>query len=131
MKCKAFVFSLLVLMGGLFSGCASFFSGSAVGYEVNARSAIANVDVSYDRAYDASLETIRALYGISEDNKSEGWVRTQLHHRYVSVHIEKWTDGTVRLTVTARRYAVAQAQYALDVLAKIIERIKQQPTWLH
>ena len=130
MKNKIFIFSFLVLMGGLFSGCASFFTGGVAGYEVNAGSAKADVDVSYARAYDASLETIRAMYGISEDNKGQGWVKTQLHHHYVTVHIEKLHEGAVRITVSARRYAVLKAQYARDVLARIIERIKQQPLWL-
>jgi hypothetical protein len=128
---KVFIFSLLVLMGGLFSGCGGIFTGGAPGYEVSAQSAKANVSVSYSRAYEASLETIRDMGGISEDKKSEGWVRTQLRHHYVSVHIEKLTDGTVGITVSARRDDVPKTQYAADVLAKIIKKINQQLSWMN
>ena len=130
MKHKVLVFSVLVLMGGLFSGCATFFKEGMPGYVVNADSVKANVDVSYRRAYDACLESIRAMGGISEDKKSEGWVRTQLRYHYVTVHIEKMSDGMVQITVSARRYDVPKVKYALDVLARIIKRIKQQPSWM-
>ena len=131
MKNKMFIFISLISMGALFSGCTALLVGGAAGYEVSAESAKADVDGSYDKAYDASLETIRAMGGISEDKKAEGWVKSDVDHYHVAVHIEKLPEQTVRITVSAWQDAIPEVQYARDVLARILNREKQQPVWLH
>ncbi len=130
MRRKIFILSLLVLAVPLFSSCAALLIGGAVGYEVSADSVKANVDSSYDKAYDASLETLRAIGGLSVDKKEEGWVKSDVNQYNVAVHIEKLTEKTVRVTVSARKYALPKAQYARDILAKILKRVRQQPFWM-
>ena len=130
MKHKAFIFSLLVLTVPLFSSCTALLIGGAIGYEISSDSVKADVDTSYDRAYDASLETIRAMGGLSIDKKTEGWVKSDLNNYNVAVHLEKLTEKTVRITISARKYALPKPQYARDVLVKILNRLKDQPFWM-
>jgi hypothetical protein len=130
MRKKMFILTSLLLSVVLFSGCAAILLGGAVGYEVSADSVKTDVDASYDRTYDASLETIRAIGGLSVDKKEEGWVKSDLNNYNVAVHVDKLTEKTTRITVSARQYALPKPQYARDVLAKILKRIKQQPFWM-
>jgi hypothetical protein len=130
MKCKVFILSLLVLSVPLFSSCTTLLIGGAAGYEASADSVKADVDVSYDRAYDASLETIRSMGGLSIDKKTEGWVKSDVNKYDVAVHIEKVTEKTIRITVSARQDFLPKSQYARDVLAGILRRVKDQPFWM-
>ncbi len=130
MRHKIFILCLLVFAVPLFSSCAAILIGGAVGYEVSADSVKANVDSSYDKTYDASFETLRAIGGLSVDKKEEGWVKSEMNNYDVAVHIEKLTEKTARITVSARKYALPKPQYARDVLAKILKRVRQQPFWM-
>jgi hypothetical protein len=130
MKHKVFILSLLVLTVPLFSSCAALLIGGVAGYEVSADSVKADVDVSYNRAYDGSLETIRAMGGLSTDMKEEGWVKSDKDGYNVAVHVTKVTEKVTRITVSARKMAMPKPQYARDVLVKILKRVKDQPFWL-
>ena len=127
---KFFVLSLMVSAIGLFSGCAAILIGGVAGYEVSADSVKADVDTSYSRAYDASLEALREMGGLSIDKKDEGWVKSDKDNYNVAVHIVKITDKTMRITVSARKLALPKPQYARDVLVRILKRVKDQPLWM-
>ena len=86
---KFFMLSVMASAIGLFSGCAAVLIGGVAGYEVSADSVKGNVDTSYDRAYDASLEAIRDMGGLSVDKKEEGWVRSDQDGYAVAVHVEE------------------------------------------
>jgi hypothetical protein len=130
MRGKWLVLSGLVLMGSIFSGCASLMIGDASLHTVSADSVKVDVEVTYNRAYDASLETVRAMGGLSVDNKEAGWVKSEKDNYNLAVHVEKLTEKTSRITVSASQDALPKPQYARDVLAKILKRVKQQPFWL-
>jgi hypothetical protein len=130
MKSKLLMIGLLVLAVPAFSSCAALLIGGAVGYEVSADSVKADVDASYDRTYDASLESIRAMGGLSTDKKEEGWVKSDKDNYSVAVHVTKVTEKTMRITVSARQLTIPKPQYARDVLVKILKRVKDQPFWM-
>ncbi len=130
MKFKILILIILVLSVPLLSSCAALLIGGVVGYEVSADSVKADIDTSYARAYDASLETIRAMGGLSIDKKTEGWIKSEVDNYNVAVHIEKLTEKTVRIAVSARKHTLPKSQYARDVLADILKRLKQQPIWM-
>ena len=130
LKMKIFTLGLLVATVPMLSSCAALLIGGVAGYEVSADSVKADLDVSYDRAYDAALESIRAMGGESIDKKDEGWVKSNVNNYTVAVHIVKLTEKTTRVTVSARKFTLPKSQYARDILAKILVRVKQQPFWM-
>jgi hypothetical protein len=90
-----------------------------------------DLNVSYDRAFDASLETIRAMGGLSIDKKTEGWVRANWKHNNVDVAVEKISENSTRITVSSQKRGIIQKQYAQNVLASILKRVEEQPLWMH
>lgn len=127
---KLLILSVTVAAVGAFSGCAAILIGGVAGYEVSADSVKANVETSYNRAYDGSLETVRAMGGLSIDKKDEGWVKSDKDGYMVAVHVEEIDGKTMRITVSARKLTLPKPQYARDVLVKILKRIKDQPFWM-
>ena len=130
MKRRVWILSLMIVAVPLLSSCAALLIGGVAGYEVSADSVKANVDTSYDRAYDASLEAIRQMGGLSVDKKDEGWIKSDKDNYAVAVHIEKVNEKTVKITVSARKLTLPKPQYARDVLVKILQRVKDQPLWM-
>jgi hypothetical protein len=107
-----------------------FLMGNASGYEAGPGSATAQVDVSYDRAYDAGLDGVRDLGGLSTDSKQEGWIKSEQDNTYVEVHIESLENNAAAITVSAKQLGLAKPEYAQDVLKRILKRIKRQPFWM-
>jgi len=130
MRFKLFVLCMVVLAGALFSSCALLQNGGASKFENSTDKADSQVDVSFDRVYDASLATVREIGGISEDRKKEGLINYTLDDYKVSIQINKLPDGKVQIAVSAMELQMPKVQDANDVLTRILERIKQQPLWL-
>jgi len=130
MRLKVFILSILVLGCGIFSSCALLQNGGASKFESSTSKAEGQVDVSFDHVYDATLETVREMGGISEDRKSEGLINFALDNYKYTIQINKLSDGKIQIAVSAMEFPMPKVHDANDVLTKILERIKQQPLWL-
>ncbi len=107
----------------LLSGC-WFLVGGAAGYELTSDSAIGHYDTSYSRAYKAGLDVLRAQGNTSMEDETGGWVKASINNYDVAVHIEQLTQRTVKVTVSARKYALPKSQFARDILLKIANKLK-------
>jgi len=115
----------LILTAPLLSGCGALLVGGAIGYTVSADSVKADFDTSYEKAYNASLDVIKAMVGsIDMSDKATGWIKSESEGNNVAVHIVKLTEETVQVTVSARKYATPRAQFARNILAKISKKLE-------
>lgn len=53
-----------------------------------------------------------------------GWIKFDTEKYNVAIHVEKLTEKTVQITVSARKHTLPRVQFARDVLAKIDKRLK-------
>jgi hypothetical protein len=120
----AILFSLILAVP-LLSGCFALLAGGAIGYTVSADSVKADFDASYDRAFNVSLDVAKAMIGsIDVSDKATGWIKSESEDNNVAIHIVKLTEGTVQVTVSARKYATPRVQFARNILAKISKKLK-------
>ena len=100
-------------------------AGGAVGYAVSADSVKADFDTSYEKACSVSLDVAKAMIGsIDMSDKATGWIKSESEGNNVAIHIVKLTEGTMQITVSARKYATPRAQFARNILAKISKKLE-------
>lgn len=123
MRKRSVIFCILIFLTPLSSGC-WFFVGGATGYEVSSDSVRGHFDTSLDNAYQVSLKVMRSKGNTTMEDKKGGWIKAEIEGYNVAAHIEKLTPKTVRITISARKYALPKAQFARDILDKISEKLK-------
>lgn len=120
---QGLIFGVLIMFSPVLSGC-WFLAGGAAGYEVSADSVRGHFDTTFEHAYQVSRKVIRSLDNTTMEDEKGGWLKANIEDHNVAVHIEKLTARTVRVTVSARKYALPKAQFARNILDKISDRLK-------
>lgn len=120
---QVFVFCMLIMISPLLSGC-WFIAGGVAGYEVTQDSVQGHFDTSFEEAYQVSLKVMQSLGKTNVQDEKGGWIKTDIDNHVVALHIEKLTERTVQITVSARKYTLPKPQFARNILDKISSRLR-------
>lgn len=121
---KLILLCVLISVIPLLSGCLALLVGGAAGYEVSSDSVKGYFDTSFSRAYKVSLKTAKSLGSVNMEDEVGGWIKFDSQAYNVAIHIEKSTEKTVQITVSARKHILPKVQFAKDILAKISKKLK-------
>ncbi|MCM8770413.1 MAG: hypothetical protein NC936_00895 [Candidatus Omnitrophica bacterium] len=106
------------------SGCFWLLAGGAAGYEISPDSVEASFDTSFSRAYRESVAVLRKLGKTTMEDERGGWVKVEFDNYKVAVHIQQQTANSVKITVSARKFATPRSQKARDILDMIAARLR-------
>ncbi len=120
---QVFVFCMLIMISPLLSGC-WFLAGGVAGYEVSADNVKGHFDTSFEEAYQVSLRLMQSLGKTNLEDEKGGWIKADIDNHIVALHIEKLTERTVQITVSARKYTIPKPQFARNILDKISSRLR-------
>lgn len=123
MSKQVLMFCVLIMVSPLLSGC-WFIAGGVAGYEVTQDSVQGHFDTSFERAYQAGLKVIQSLGKTNLEDEKDGWIKADINKYVVALHIEKLTERTVQITVSARKYTLPKPQFARSILDKISSRLR-------
>lgn len=87
-------------------------------------SAQASFENGYDKVYKSAMEVMSSEGKIEEEGKNSGIIKGKINNTNVTVKIEKTSEKTVRITVSARKYLLARPQDARGFLYKISQKLK-------
>ena len=116
--------ALLLLIATTNSGCFCLLAGGAAGYEVSPDSVKSSFDTSFSRAYRESLAVLRKLGKTTMEDEKGGWVKVGFDNYVVAAHIQQQTANSVKISVSARKFATPRSQKARDILDMIAARLK-------
>jgi hypothetical protein len=83
-----------------------------------------NFKVDYDKAYNASLNTVRQMGQVTKENNATGFIEGKVSGCDVKLKIAKKSDGLVFVNVSARKYMMPKPDIAGGVLLEISNKLK-------
>jgi hypothetical protein len=123
---------LFVLFFGfsiLFSGCAPFIVGGAVGalggYVVSKDTVQAETETDFDKLWNASLTLIRYRGRPVIEDYARGIIQAEVDSSRVWIRIVRLTKNFNRIRVSARKYHLPNLSLAQDLFVRIIEEAKK------
>ncbi|MBU1006667.1 MAG: DUF3568 domain-containing protein [Candidatus Omnitrophica bacterium] len=87
-------------------------------------SAEADFNADYDKIYDVTIEAVRGIGKISNEDRSRGTIKGNVSGSNVTVKISKKNTKTSHVTVSARKLMLPKPKIASEVLDSISERLK-------
>ncbi len=90
-------------------------------------SAQEDFDLPYDRVYDKALATLRGMTGratVKDENRETGVIAALVDKNDVVLKIEKVSDLSTQITVSARRLLLPKPEVAQGVLYQISQKLK-------
>ena len=108
-------------------GCVAVFWAAAGGVGVFAASKDTlqgEFDISYDRLWDSSLTVMKYRGAVTNQAVEQGTIEGLDGKTKVWIKLERVTQATTRLRVSARRYKMPNLEVAQQVYTKIIEQVK-------
>lgn len=114
-----------LLISGFASGCLPLLIGGAAvgGYEVSPDSVSSHFNTSFSRAYSQTLAVLRTYGKTTMEDAKAGWIKVEFENYKVAAHIEELTPGSVKITVSCRRYTTPRVQKAKEIMDKIAARL--------
>ena len=98
------------------AGVAAVFSGKST--------TEADFNTTVERAYSTSLETIKKIGEVTQEEVSKGIIKAKVECAGVTVKIYQKEQGVVRIQVAARKFLIPKPGIAGGVLYQITERLK-------
>ncbi len=87
--------------------------------------AVSSFNVDFEKAYTASLEVLRGMGSVEQEDKGKGLIEGKVRSNSVSIQLERTSASTTEIEVKARRYLMPNAEIAGGVLYEITRRLKQ------
>ena len=81
-------------------------------------------DVNFDKAYAVSLALLKKSGSVSSENKSQGTIKGTVNKNDITVKIQKLTDRTTQVTVSAKRLLFPKPEIAKGILYQISEDLQ-------
>lgn len=86
--------------------------------------AAADFNVTLDKAYETSLEVLKATGVVDTQEKAKGLIKAKIGSNDIALKIESLKKGKVKITVSARKYLIPQLPVAAGVIYQISEKLK-------
>jgi uncharacterized protein involved in outer membrane biogenesis len=82
-----------------------------------------NFKVSFDKAYNVSLEMLKKTGEVKKEDRAEGIIKAKLKTHSITVKIEKISEKATQITVSARKFLKPEIPFAGGVLYQISEKV--------
>ena len=112
---------IAVLTVACLGGCVACLVGAGVagGIAISKDSAKLEKDVSYDRAWRVTHDTLTNMGMVSLRDKQAGKIEAQVQGAKVNVTVSKITSSATRIKVKARKNLMPNVDLAIDILNQI------------
>ncbi|MBI4706495.1 MAG: hypothetical protein HY761_01015 [Candidatus Omnitrophica bacterium] len=80
--------------------------------------------ISWDRAYDVGLAVLKESGRIGNENKATGVISADVGGVQVTFKLQKISNNSTRVTVSARKFILPQPEVAAGVMYRISEKLK-------
>lgn len=127
---KKFLFLSFIIPFILLSlaGCVPLIIGGAAGalgaYAVSKDTIQGETDKPYDLLWDAALMVSRVRGTVKTEDRLRGYIELTVGTSKAYIRLIKFTQTTVRLRVSARKYHLPDLSLAEDIFIKIMEQAR-------
>jgi hypothetical protein len=117
---------LLGVLCMLMTGCAPLLLGVAVGgvsmYAASKDTVYGDTDTPYDVIWTSARNIARIRGKIIRESEGEGVINVQTDSGKVWIRLQRLTDSTTRINVSARKYHFPNLSLAQELFVKIMEQ---------
>lgn len=105
---------IVCLAGSWLAGCAPLLitTGAVGGYAVSKDSVTIDLDQSWDRIWEISLQETKRLGQIKRQDPENGRIDARIQKTDVVLTLQKLTPKTVRVVIHARKYLLPHVEMA-------------------
>lgn len=103
---------------------AGFLPAGIAGTLLSKDSARAEFSVSFNQAYQTTLDVLRKNGTITSASQTEGVIKADLNGHSLTAKIAKLDQGKTEIVITARKYLIPQPEVAQGILYQIQEKVK-------
>ncbi len=103
---------------------AGFLPAGIAGTLLSKDSARAEFSVSFDQAYQVTLDVLRKNGTITSASQTEGVIKADLNGHNLTAKIAKSDQGKTEIVIAARKYLIPQPEVAQGILYQIQEKLK-------
>lgn len=104
----------LCALGAILNGCAPLLvaTGAVGGYAVSKDSVTVDLDRSWDRVWEISLQEAKRLGHVKRENRENGRIDARIQKTDVVLTLQQLTPKTVRVVIHARKYLLPHVETA-------------------
>ena len=82
-----------------------------------------DIDATFDHAYQVSLNVVKSMGTIRENDASKGVIKADIHGAMVALRLTKGIANKTEITISARKYMFPQPETAGGVLYQIDDKL--------
>jgi len=81
------------------------------------------IDASFEKVYTKSLEQLKLMGTITDQDVSSGVIKANVHGSKVALKLKKTDNNKTKITISARKYLLPQPDIAGGVLFQILQKL--------
>ncbi|MFH1777446.1 MAG: hypothetical protein ABH952_07820 [Candidatus Omnitrophota bacterium] len=81
------------------------------------------IDVSFEHAYEVSLEVVKRMGKVTKQDASNGVIKANINGAMVALQLKKKTDNETEIKISARKYLFPKPDIAGGVLYQISDKL--------
>ena len=84
----------------------------------------ADFALAYDKIYNTSIKVVKQMGELTKEDSSKGVIKGKVSGSNITVKLERKTQKSIQVTVSARKLLIPKPKVAGGVLHEITEKLK-------